>query len=132
MLSRVLAVLLSCLACPIASFRVPKKTKTVHTVDINSVLNGSDPVTPSNNVPVFVMLPLTTITNNGEDVASDIYWMFDRLGSSGIDGFMVDVWWGLTEPSPKVYNWNGYRKLFDLAKGRGWKVQIVASFHQCG
>jgi len=85
-----------------------------------------------NGVPVFVMLPLTTITNGGRDVSSDIGWMFDRLAGANIAGFMVDVWWGITEPSPKTYMWDGYKKLFQMAKDRGWKVQIVASFHQCG
>merc|ERR1719499_1554435 len=79
------------------------------------------------------MLPLTTITSDGKDVSPDIFGFFDRLDDgSFIDGFMVDVWWGVTEPSPKTYVWEGYRKLFDLAKTRGWKVQVVASFHQCG
>jgi len=45
---------------------------------------------------------------------------------------MVDVWWGLTEASPKVYNFSAYRQLFEMARVRGWKVQAVASFHQCG
>merc|ERR1719210_689598 len=79
------------------------------------------------------MLPLTTITSDGKEVSPDIFGFFDRLDDgSFIDGFMVDVWWGLTEPSPQAYVWDGYRKLFDLAKQRKWKVQIVASFHQCG
>jgi len=103
-------------------------------VSLEEALGGSiDRANVSSNyVETFVMLPLTTITADGRDVSSDIYWMFDRLSDSGLDGFMVDVWWGLTEPSPKSYLWDGYRKLFDLAKNRGWKVQVVSSFHQCG
>ena len=29
------------------------------------------------------------------------------------DGFMVDVWWGITEPEPKKYNFAPYRRLID-------------------
>jgi len=34
-----------------------------------------------------------------------------RIGSK--DGFMVDVWWGITEPKPKEYNFAPYRRLID-------------------
>jgi len=110
-------------------FRV--RNKRSQTVDLPVVAPAANQSIHS-GVPVFTMLPLTTIVNNGQDVSSDIGWMFDRLAEAHVDGFMVDVWWGITEPSPKTYVWDGYRKLFQMAKDRGWKVQIVASFHQCG
>ena len=34
---------------------------------------------------------------------------------------MVDVWWGITEPKPKEYNFAPYRRLIDEdGDGRGW------------
>merc|ERR1740120_1623 len=58
--------------------------------------------------------------------------MLDSMMVTGVDGFMVDVWWGLTEMQPQEYDFEGYRDLFDMAKARDWKVQAVASFHRCG
>ena len=31
------------------------------------------------------------------------------------DGFMVDSWWGITEPEPKEYNFAAYRELVNQA-----------------
>mmetsp|Transcript_19937 Transcript_19937/g.52917 ORF Transcript_19937/g.52917 Transcript_19937/m.52917 type:complete len:567 (-) Transcript_19937:143-1843(-) len=82
---------------------------------------------------VFVMLPLTVVTNHGalEDPAG-LEEQFKSMESADIDGFMVDVWWGITEPTPKAYNFAPYRQLVEMAKARSWKVQMVSSFHQCG
>lgn len=45
---------------------------------------------------------------------------------------MGDVWWGLTEPSPKQYNFNGYLDLVQLIQSEGLQFLPVLSFHQCG
>lgn len=80
---------------------------------------------------VNVMLPLTTVSNNGvldESVANS----FSALKNAGCNGVMVDVWWGIVEKSPKSYNFAPYVRLADLCKQYGLKLQCVMSFHQCG
>lgn len=54
------------------------------------------------------------------------------LKSAGVEGIMMDVWWGLVEREPGSYNWGGYAELLEMAKKHGLKVQAVMSFHQCG
>ena len=69
---------------------------------------------PVRGVPVFVMLPLDTV------------WLL----SMGVDGVMVDVWWGIAEHAgPGQYDFSAYRKLFEQVASKGLKVQAVMSFH---
>jgi len=85
-------------------------------------------------VPVFVMLPLDSIThNNTVNRRKAMNASLQALKSAGVEGIMVDVWWGLVErEAPGQYNWSGYRDLLEMAKKHGLKVQAVMSFHQCG
>jgi len=56
-----------------------------------------------------------------------------KLRATGIDGVMVDVWWGIIEQKgPKQYDWRAYRILFQLVQECGLKLQAIMSFHQCG
>lgn len=56
-----------------------------------------------------------------------------ELSAAGVDGVMVDVWWGLVESKgPKLYDWSAYRSLFQLVQQCGLKLQVVMSFHKCG
>jgi len=55
------------------------------------------------------------------------------LRSAGVEGVMVDAWWGLVEKEgPFKYNWEGYAELFHMVQKHGLKLQVVMSFHQCG
>jgi len=85
-------------------------------------------------IDVFIMLPLRGLVSNSGILAEQEYLdtMWQAITTSGADGFMVDVWWGITEPSPGHYNFSAYRELIDQAKQHGFKVQAVASFHRCG
>lgn len=90
-------------------------------------ITGVDPVN------VFVMLPLETLSNEGRvQDRQALSALFDKMEEAGIDGYMTDVWWGITEKQPGTYSFEGYRELFDMARSRSWKVQVVASFHECG
>jgi len=82
---------------------------------------------------VYVMLPLDTVNSDGslKDKAG-LGGQLDKMKEASVDGFMADVWWGLTERSPKTYSFESTKELVQMAKDRGMKVQIVASFHQCG
>lgn len=85
-------------------------------------------------VPVFVMLPLDSINHNNSvhrQMAMNL--SLQALKSAGVEGVMMDVWWGLVErEAPGQYNWSGYRELLEMVKSHGLKVQAVMSFHQCG
>uniref|UniRef100_A0A7S2NIA4 Beta-amylase n=1 Tax=Zooxanthella nutricula TaxID=1333877 RepID=A0A7S2NIA4_9DINO len=85
-------------------------------------------------VPIFVMMPLDTVTEDGnsvKDLAVRKAWL-QGLAKSGVQGVMVDVWWGLCETKPGQYNFAGYLELCKILKGLGLKLQAVMSFHQCG
>ncbi|XP_077241866.1 beta-amylase 2, chloroplastic-like isoform X2 [Tasmannia lanceolata] len=55
------------------------------------------------------------------------------LKSVNVDGVMVDCWWGIVEAhAPQEYNWNGYKRLFQIVRELKLKLQVVMSFHECG
>ena len=83
---------------------------------------------------MFVMMPLDSVTmGNTVNRRKAMKASLQALKSAGVEGIMIDVWWGLVEKeSPGTYNWGGYNELLELAKKLGLKVQAVMSFHQCG
>ena len=85
-------------------------------------------------VPVFVMMPLDSVTmGNGVNRRKAMKASMQALKSAGVEGIMMDVWWGLVERNgPGAYNWGGYAELLEMANHHGLKVQAVMSFHQCG
>lgn len=56
----------------------------------------------------------------------------ERLLRSGPNGIWRALQWGAVEREAGVYDWSGYRALFEAAQGVGLKVQAVMSFHACG
>ena len=47
------------------------------------------------------------------------------LKSVNVDGVMVDCWWGIVEAhAPQVYNWSGYRRLFQIVRDLKLKLQV--------
>lgn len=85
-------------------------------------------------VPVYVMMPLDSVTmGNTVNRRKAMNASLQALKSAGVEGVMMDVWWGLVErDAPGSYNWGGYAELLEMAKKHGLKVQAVMSFHQCG
>jgi beta-amylase len=86
-------------------------------------------------VPVFVMMPLDTVRKDGGGLnrRKAVEASLTALKSAGVEGIMVDVWWGVAEAEgPGRYNFNGYMELMEMARKTGLKVQAVMSFHQCG
>ena len=85
-------------------------------------------------VPVYVMLPLNVVTNDGcvndpEALRSGLR----ALRDIGVEGVMLDVWWGIVERhGPRKYDWEAYREVMDEIKAADLKVQAVMSFHACG
>ncbi|CAM0953125.1 unnamed protein product [Alopecurus aequalis] len=85
-------------------------------------------------VPVYVMLPLNVVSVEGEVVDADaLVGQLRVLKAAGVDGVMVDCWWGNVEAHrPQEYNWTGYRRLFHIIRELKLKLQVVMSFHECG
>jgi beta-amylase len=77
---------------------------------------------------------LGVITNDNvlEDRAK-LEKQLKELRAAGVDGVMVDVWWGIVESKgPQQYDWSAYRSLFQLVQDCKLKLQAIMSFHQCG
>ncbi|CAL0322298.1 unnamed protein product [Lupinus luteus] len=87
-----------------------------------------------NGVPVYVMMPLDSVTmENKVNRKKAISAALTALKSAEVEGVMIDVWWGLVErEAPGKYNWSGYTELLEMAKKHGLKVQAMMSFHRCG
>ncbi|RWV93447.1 hypothetical protein GW17_00044094, partial [Ensete ventricosum] len=85
-------------------------------------------------VPVYVMLPLDTVSLAGRLTrARPLNASLMALRTAGVEGVMVDVWWGLVEKDgPLLYNWDAYAELVHMVERNGLKLQMVMSFHQCG
>lgn len=88
----------------------------------------------SARVPVYMMLPLDTVSaSGGLSRARALNASLMALRSAGVEGVMVDVWWGLVEKDgPMRYNWEAYMELVKMVERNGLKLQMVMSFHQCG
>ncbi|KAI8011500.1 Beta-amylase [Camellia lanceoleosa] len=88
----------------------------------------------ANYVPLYVMLPLEVITvDNVLENKDGLKKKLKELRAAGVDGVMVDVWWGIVESKgPKQYDWTAYRSLFQLVQECGLRLQAIMSFHQCG
>lgn len=102
-------------------------------------LRGSDvllsffqPPEPRPGVPVFIMLPLDIATSKPSMAPPLLDFALSSLARIDVTGVMVDVWWGLCEPSPGKYHFEPYVKLFQQCKDKGLKVQATLSFHACG
>ncbi|KAJ0806821.1 putative beta-amylase [Helianthus annuus] len=95
---------------------------------------GGGGVKETKGVPVYVMMPLDSVTmGNGVNRRKAMNASMQALKSAGVEGVMMDVWWGLVErEAPGEYNWGGYAELLEMARKHGLKVQAVMSFHQCG
>ncbi|MBA0773316.1 hypothetical protein Gotri_008601 [Gossypium trilobum] len=104
-----------------------KETEKLYGLTISHAENNS-------KVPVYVMLPLDTITLGGSlNKPRAMNASLMALKSAGVEGVMVDAWWGLVEKDgPLNYNWEGYAELVKMVEKHGLKLQVVMSFHQCG
>ncbi|CAK9143327.1 unnamed protein product [Ilex paraguariensis] len=112
---------------------------SMNSVDNNQVVDISTKLQEHNfagtpYVPVYVMLPLGVINMKCELVDPDgLLKQLRVLKSINIDGVMVDCWWGIVEAhAPQDYNWNGYKRLFQMVRELKLKLQVVMSFHECG
>ncbi|KAL5572844.1 hypothetical protein UlMin_022441 [Ulmus minor] len=107
---------------------VDNSMEIVEVVDMPKKIPECDPY-----IPVYVMLPLGVINGNCELVDPEgLANELKILKSINVDGVMVDCWWGIVEHSPHIYNWDGYKRLFQIVRDLNLKLQVVMSFHACG
>ncbi|KAL7158720.1 hypothetical protein ABFS83_02G162500 [Erythranthe nasuta] len=66
---------------------------------------------------------------NSEELINNL----QKLKAMGVEGVMVDTWWGITEPNtPWEHNMQEYDKLFTIIRNIGLKIQAVLFFYECG
>lgn len=47
------------------------------------------------------------------------------LKAINVDGVVVNAWWGIVEAhGPQVYNWSGYKRLFQVVRELKLKIQV--------
>ena len=63
--------------------------------------------------PVFVTLPVDSVSTGGQVRRLKVMAQsFKALSAAGVEGVVVEVWWGLVErDEPGVYNWQRYLDL---------------------
>jgi len=83
-------------------------------------------------IPVYVMLPLNAVTTSGVNDPVQLQKDLITLKKMGVKGVMIDVWWGLSEPYAKSYNFTAYQHITSMCKSVGLNLQVVMSFHKCG
>lgn len=100
-----------------------------------------EPAATAQGCPVYVMLPLDTVgtvERDGKRVSvlkkeRALEIALHTLRHAGVEGVMVDVWWGIVERGgPKQYDFAAYKRLFHKVAAAGLKVQAVMSFHAAG
>lgn len=83
--------------------------------------------------PVYVKLPVDAVGPTAVRRRKAMAQSFKALAAAGVEGVVMDVWWGLVERDfPNTYNWQGYLEIVLMAKRFGLKVRAVLAFHQCG
>lgn len=84
-------------------------------------------------MPLYANIPLDTFSEDGKFRFQQNYAeVFKKIKNEGIYGIVVDVWWGITEREPQVYDFSAYRELTNLVKASSLKVKFILSFHECG
>ncbi|GIL83204.1 hypothetical protein Vretimale_11282 [Volvox reticuliferus] len=103
--------------------------------------DAEQPSSSGSGCPVYVMLPLDTVwvvEREGKRISvlkkeRSLDIALHTLKQAGVEGVMVDVWWGIVERAgPRQYDFNAYKRLFQKVAGAGLKVQAVMSFHAAG
>jgi beta-amylase len=100
-----------------------------------------EPSSSGTGCPVYVMLPLDTVwvvERDGKRISvlkkeRSLDIALHTLKQAGVEGVMVDIWWGIVErQGPRQYDFTAYKRLFYKVAAAGLKVQAVMSFHAAG
>ena len=75
------------------------------------------------------MMPLDSVTmNNAVNRWKAMNTSLQALKSAGVEGIMMDVWWGLVErEAAGSYNWGGYGsvQIGGFIGGNWWVANVV-------
>ncbi|XXG90074.1 hypothetical protein AAC387_Pa12g1921 [Persea americana] len=84
--------------------------------------------------PVFVTLPADSVTLSGNMARRrTLSASLTALSSAGVEGVVVEVWWGIVERvAPMDYDWGAYLEIVDLARRFRLKVRAIMAFHRSG
>lgn len=91
-----------------------------------------------NHITVNVMAPL--VVGDPHDLFSgpsqEAWRKFKRhlqeMKRLGVEAVTTDVWWGLIETAPGIFDWTYYDKLASEVIDAGLKWIPILSFHRCG
>jgi len=74
----------------------------------------------------MLKLQLNTISLENEVVDPEgLIEDLEALKSAGVDGVMVDCWWGIVEGKhPCHYQWSGYHHLFSIVRNAKLRLQV--------
>lgn len=62
-----------------------------------------------------------------------VQYRLSTLKRLGVDGVVIDVWWGLVQRDDlDSYDWQIYKSFFSICGQIGLKVSAILSFHSCG
>lgn len=81
----------------------------------------------------FLSLQLGVINSRNQiDNPEGLINGLNALKRTGVDGVMVDCWWGLVEAKgPKMYNFTGYGNLFNAVRELNLKLQVRLCPDRC-
>lgn len=84
-------------------------------------------------VIIIMFLQLDAINSRNEiDDLKSLRNDLNMLKKTSVDGVMVDCWWGLVEAKgPKVYDWSGYKNLFEIVRELQLKLQVHSRLSSC-
>ncbi|KAL3844379.1 hypothetical protein ACJIZ3_001782 [Penstemon smallii] len=108
--------------------RFMQLVQDVHCMEHGNGLSGTS------YVPVYMRLATGLINNFCQLMdPGGIREELQHLKSLGVDGIVVDCWWGIVEGwTPQKYEWTGYREMFNIIREFGMKLQVVMAFHEYG
>ncbi len=134
--------------CPFAPCRLLRENRprlSIPTIDEErfdtQYPEAEEPTSSGSGCPVYVMLPLDTVwvvERDGKRISvlkkeRSLDLALHTLKQAGVEGVMVDVWWGIVERAgPRQYDLSAYKRLFYKVAAAGLKVQAVMSFHAAG
>eukprot|EP01018_Ginkgo_biloba_P017246 Gb_27777 [translate_table: standard] len=105
-------------------------TSSVH-ISMDSVSKPG--ISMNRHFPFYVMLPVDTLSSsNTLNHVKAIQAGLQALKVLGIDGVLMQVWWGIVEgDAPTKYDWSAYLALVKMIQEAGLKVQASMCFHGC-
>ncbi|XP_043706469.1 beta-amylase 3, chloroplastic-like [Telopea speciosissima] len=93
--------------------------------------HGFAPPQRRKGASVFVKLPVdaSSMIGNSEG-RKKLVFSLKALTAAGVEGVVMEVWWGYVEDTPENYDWRAYLDLVAMVRDCKLKVRAVMAFHQ--